>query len=172
MARTTLTYRKPKTELKAYTLCKRNLEAICRIFWFRHGGDLDNMIGDAAMLVVSLYRKDKYKPAKGSYQNYIYYHVRQMLYEQLRTRLGRNNRLPRVEMDLEMCAMEEHHLDLEMRCADPDVRKVCEIVLRSHRLMNSKVTPSRQTVIEVLESHLDWRPSKIRKCVRTLERMF
>lgn len=168
------TYRMPLTELRAYRLIRPRLEMIVRRFHASHGGDLEDMQGEAVLKFLELYRKGEYDRTKGSFEYYIEYYVRKMLLESLRTRLGRNNRLPRVEEDLDSRGREDSMFYVDLACADPDVQQVVGVVLNTPRLVNSKT--KKQNHEQYIEGFIQrqfphWRPSRVRSSIRTIRRM-
>ena len=106
-----------------------------------YGGDFDEYRSDANLAYMDAYQT--YHRSKGTFEAWVRFKVWKRLLEVLRTKIGRNNRLPRVEADLE--AMPVHAEPNPFWLSDflaelsDDARAVVELILDSPQSIEQSI---------------------------------
>lgn len=104
----------------------------CHHFVRCYGGEFEECLSIANEVYTKLYWKDDWKEKKSSFKTWLRRKITYALLEDMRLRRGRNNRLPKVDLELEFLPTEKvEDFDLQdfLDYLSEDARVVAEMVL-------------------------------------------
>lgn len=103
----------------------------CLDFARKYGGEVDEYFSVGCMTFVKAYLGDTFDHTKSSFKTWIRTKVWFQLLDDMRTRLGRNNRLPRVDADLDKHPTQEGSFDLDefLETLSEDAQTVIQLVV-------------------------------------------
>ncbi len=126
---------------ETYLAVLKVIRHTCSKFVRQNGGDVDDAISIANEAFIRAYNKDDFDGTKSSFATWIRSKVWYALLDEMRTRVGRTNRMPRVHINLDRVETEGPGFDTEgfLGTLSEDARIVAEMVLRDSVPLNLEV---------------------------------